>query len=435
MQVERKRWRRPRRFGLLAVSPLMVLIALLAGLSLYAGDPYKVPLPVVFIITAAYAVGITRGLSLPERLSRFSAGAGSPGLLLMVWIFVLAGAFAESAKQMGAISATVDLALLCLPQDLLLGGIFLSACFVSLSVGTSVGTIVALVPVAAGLAGRTDIALPLLVAAAVGGALFGDNLSFISDTTVAATRSQGCRMQDKFQANIRIVLPAAVLAFIIYMVLGQGASGMPEVGQLDWVKVLPYLVVLIAALAGMDVLLVLFIGNLLTGLVGMLTGCYDPIGWMQAMAAGIGGMGELIVVSLLAGGLLELVRYNGGIVYLLRLLTRRIRSKRGAELGIAALVSLTNLCTANNTIAILSVGKIANDLSERFGVDKRKSASILDTFSCCVQGMLPYGAQLLMAAGLASLSPLQIIPYLYYPMGMGVVALLAIFFRYPRKYS
>lgn len=435
MQVERKRRRRPRRFGLLAVSPLMVLIALLAGLSLYAGDPYKVPLPVVFIITAAYAVGITRGLSLQERLSRFSAGAGSPGLLLMVWIFVLAGAFAESAKQMGAISATVDLALLCLPPDLLLGGIFLSACFVSLSVGTSVGTIVALVPVAAGLAGRTDIALPLLVAAAVGGALFGDNLSFISDTTVAATRSQGCRMQDKFQANIRIVLPAAVLTFLIYMAVGQGASSMPEVGQLDWVKVLPYLVVLIAALAGMDVLLVLFIGNLLTGLVGMLTGCYDLIGWMQAMAAGIGGMGELIVVSLLAGGLLELVRYNGGIVYLLRLLTRRIRSKRGAELGIAALVSLTNLCTANNTIAILSVGKIANDLSERFGVDKRKSASILDTFSCCVQGMLPYGAQLLMAAGLASLSPMQIIPYLYYPIGMGVVALLAIFFRYPRKYS
>lgn len=435
MQTERKGRRRPRRYGLLAVSPLLVLIGLLAGLSLYAGDPYKIPLPVVFIMVAAYAIAVTRGLPLSERLSRFSTGAGQPGLLLMVWIFVLAGAFAESAKQMGAIAATVDLTLLCLPPGMLLGGIFLSACFVSLSVGTSVGTIVALVPVAAGLAGRTDIALPLLVASAVGGALFGDNLSFISDTTVAATRSQGCRMQDKFRVNARIVLPAALLTFLIYMAMGQDTTSFPQAGSVDWVKVLPYIAVLLAALAGVNVLLVLFMGNLLTGLVGILTGSYDLIGWMQVMATGIGGMGELIAVSLLAGGLLELVRYNGGIVYLLRLFTRRIRGKRGAELGIAALVSLTNVCTANNTIAILSVGKIANDLSERFGVDKRKSASILDTFSCCVQGMLPYGAQLLMAAGLSAVSPMQIIPYLYYPMGMGAVALLAIFLRYPRKYS
>jgi len=435
MRTERKGRRGHRRYGLLAISPLFVLIGLLAGLALYAGDPYKVPLPVVFIMVAAYAVAVTHGLPLTERLSRFSAGAGQPGLLLMVWIFVLAGAFAESAKQMGSIAATVDLTLLCLPPGMLLGGIFLSACFVSLSVGTSVGTIVALVPVAAGLAGRTGIGLPLLVAAAVGGALFGDNLSFISDTTVAATRSQGCRMKDKFRVNARIVVPAAVLTFLIYMVMGQGTADYVHAGTVDWVKVVPYLVVLLAALAGMNVLPVLFVGNLLTGAVGIVAGSYDLIGWMQAMAAGIGGMGELIAVSLLAGGLLELVRYNGGIVYLLRLLTRRIRSKRGAELGIAALVSLTNVCTANNTIAILSVGKIANDLSERFGVDKRKSASILDTFSCCVQGLLPYGAQLLMAAGLASVSPMQIIPYLYYPMGMGAVALLAILFRYPRRYS
>lgn len=431
---ERRR-RGPRRRGWLAVSPLAVLVLLLAGLSLYAGDPYKVPLPVVFVVTAAYALCVTRGLPLAERVRRFSKGAGHSGLLLMVWIFVLAGAFAESARQMGSIAATVDLTLLCLPPDMVLAGIFLSACFVSLSVGTSVGTIVALVPVAAGLAARTGLDLPLLAASAVGGAFFGDNLSFISDTTVVATRSQGCRLQDKFLANLRIVLPVAVLTFLVYLALGRDASIPMEVGTVDWLKVLPYLLVLCMALAGADVLLVLLLGNVCTGVVGIGTGHYDLIGWMQAMATGIGGMGELIVVSLLAGGLLELIRYNGGIVYLLRLLTRRIRGKRGAELSIAALVSLTNVCTANNTIAILSVGKLANDIAEKFGVDKRKSASILDTFSCCVQGLLPYGAQLLMAAGLAAVSPMQIIPYLYYPMGLGVAALLAILLRLPGKYS
>lgn len=414
---------------------MLVLAALLVGLSVLTGDPYKVSLPVVFVATAAYAVAVTRGRSMGERLARFSAGAGAPGLLLMVWIFVLAGAFAESARQMGAISAAVDLALLCMPPGMLLAGVFLAACFVSLAVGTSVGTIVALVPVATGLAERAGIALPLLVAAAVGGALFGDNLSFISDTTVVATRSQGCRMKDKFRVNVRIVLPVAVLTFLAYVLMGRGMEAAHAVGAVDWLKVLPYVAVLVTALAGCDVVLVLFIGNLLAGGVGMATGAYDFLGWMQAMTQGIGGMGELIVISLLAGGLLELIRCNGGITYLLRALTRRIRGKRGAELSIAALVSLTNLCTANNTIAILSVGSLAHDIAAKYGVDRRKSASILDTFSCCVQGMLPYGAQLLMAAGLASLSPMQIIPYLYYPAGMGVAALLAILLRYPRKYS
>lgn len=435
MNKQHKKHRRPRRNGWLAISPLVVLVALMVGLSLLTGDPYKVSLPVVFIVTAAYALMTTRGLSVDDRLVQFSRGAGSPGLLLMVWIFVLAGAFAESAKQMGAISATVDLTLLLLPEGMLLAGLFLASCFVSLAIGTSVGTIVALVPVAVGLAARTDMSLPLITASVAGGAFFGDNLSFISDTTVAATRTQGCKLSDKFRVNFRIVLPAALITFVVYIVMGQGSLDPANVAQVDWVKVLPYVAVLLTAVMGLNVTIVLMLGCVLTGIVGMATGCYDLMGWMQSMAVGIGGMGELIVISLLAGGLLELIRYNGGITFLLRMLTRRIRGKRGAELSIAALVSITNVCTANNTIAILSVGRLANEIAERYGVDKRKSASVLDTFSCCVQGMLPYGAQMLMAAGLAAVSPMEIIPYLYYPMVMGFVALLAIFLRYPRRYS
>ena len=426
---------RPRRYGLLAISPLFVLALLFVGLSWLTGSLSKVPLIVVFLMTSVYALCITRGLSIEERVTCFSKGAGSPNLLLMVWIFVLAGAFASSAKEMGAISATVDLTLKCLPGSMLLAGLFLAACFVSVSVGTSVGTIVALVPVATGLADKTGMDLALIVASVVGGSFFGDNLSFISDTTVASTRSQGCKLSDKFRVNIMLVLPAAILTFIIYVAMGDGFSQAPTVGEVEWLKVLPYIMVLLSAIMGLNVLLVLSLGCVLTGIVGLMTGSYDFGEWIMSMANGIISMGELIIVSMLAGGLLELVRYNGGIVYLIRLLTRKVRTKRGAELSIAALVSLTNLCTANNTVAILSVGRLANDISEKFGVDKRKSASLLDTFSCTVQGLIPYGAQLLIAGGLASISPVSIIAYLYYPILMGGVALFAIFMRYPKKYS
>ena len=427
--------RRPRRNGLLAISPLFFLAFTFIGLSWMTGSLSSVPLLVVFLLTAMYALCITRGLTIEERIAQFSKGAGNPNLLLMVWIFVLAGAFAASAKEMGAISETVDLTLACLPSNMLLAGLFIAACFVSVSVGTSVGTIVALVPVATGLADKTGMDLPLIVAAVVGGAFFGDNLSFISDTTVASTRSQGCKLSDKFRVNILLVLPAALITFIIYICMGSGVVDSVAVEKVEWLKVLPYVVVLITAIMGLNVLLVLCLGCLMTGAVGMVTGSYTFAAWLSAMAGGIVGMGELIIVSMLAGGLLELVRYNGGIVYLIHLLTRRVRTKKGAELSIAALVSLTNLCTANNTVAILSVGRLANDISEKYGVDKRKSASLLDTFSCCVQGLIPYGAQLLIAGGLAQLNPVAIISYLYYPILMGLVALAAIFLRYPKRYS
>ena len=425
----------PRKIGLLAISPMLLLVVLFLGTGLYFGDFYKVPLTILFIATSTYALLITRGHSLQERINHFSKGAGSKNLLFMVWIFVLAGAFASSAKSMGAIDASVELTLALLPQKALLAGIFVASCFISMSIGTSVGTIVALTPVAAGLAGETGFSTPLIVAATVGGALFGDNLSFISDTTVVATRTQGIKMSDKFRMNIRIVLPAAVITTALYVMLGFNSTPTYTASAItltQCINVIPYLAVLALAMMGKDVLLVLLIGNLFTGGIGIATGAFDASGWFTSMANGISGMGELILISMLAGGLLELIRTGGGITFLIHRLTRRVSSARGAEFSIAALVSLTNLCTANNTIAILSVGEISKNIAERYGVDKRRSASILDTCSCIVQGFIPYGAQLLMAAGLASISPLEIVPWLFYPLLLILAVSGAIFFRYPR---
>lgn len=426
----------PQKGNFLALTPLLVFVGLFFAASVALGDFYKVPLAPLFILASVYAVAIARGLPLGERIKLFSRGAGDPGMMLMVWIFVLAGAFAASAKAMGGIDATVQLIVALLPGQWLLPGMFFAACFVSLSIGTSVGCIVALVPVAAGIAVQTGISLPLMTAAVVGGSFFGDNLSFISDTTVVSTRSQGCSLSDKFKVNFRIVLPAAVLTFVLYAVLGYEAR--PMVVAADFSRsylVLPYLAVLFFAMLGMNVLTVLVVGNVLTGVVGMAGGCFDMQGWLQSSAEGIAGMGELMLISMLAGGMLEMIKYMGGINYMMRMLTRHVSGRRAAELSIGVLVGVTNVFTANNTVAILSVGAMAREISERFGIDPRKSASLLDTFSCMVQGLLPYGAQLLMAGGLAAISPMEVIPYLYYPLLMGGCALMAIWLRYPRKYA
>lgn len=418
-----------------SLSPLLVFLVLYLVTSIIVNDFYKVPITVAFVVSSIYAVCITRDLTLTQRIEQFSKGAANPGMMLMIWIFILAGAFAQSAKAMGAVDATVNLTLQFLPESMLLPGLFLASCFISLSIGTSVGTVVALTPMAVGVASQTGVNLPMIVAIVVGGAFFGDNLSFISDTTIVATQTQHCRMSDKFKANIRIVLPAALLVLALYIFLGLSVKAPTELQAVEWYKVIPYLVVLITALCGMNVMLVLTIGIALTGIMGIGFGSYDFFGWLDAMGKGILGMGELIIVTLLAGGMLELIRYNGGIDYIMQKLTRRIHGKRGAELTIASLVMLTNVCTANNTIAIMTTGPLAHDIVTRFGVDNRKSASLLDTFSCLAQGLIPYGAQMLMAAGLASISPASIVPYLYYPMVMGLFALLSILFRYPRKYS
>jgi len=421
--------------GLLALSPLVVFILLYVVLSVVAGDFYKVPITVVFMIASIYAVMISGGRPLQKRVDIFSRGASSSNLLLMLWIYVLAGAFAASAKQMGSIDATVNLTLSVLPPDFLLPGLFLASCFISISIGTSVGTVVALVPIAVGIASQTDANMALITAIIVGGAYFGDNLSFISDTTVVATSTQGCRMSDKFRANAFIVAPAALLILGVYTLMGLGVHITPAVREVSLLKVIPYLLVLIVAIMGMNVMAVLVMGIVLCGVIGMIDGSYDLFGWLGAMGQGVVGMGELVIVAMLAGGMLEIIKVMGGIDYIIQKMTAHINSKRGAELSIAALVSFVNVCTANNTIAILTVGGIAKKIGDRYGVDNRKAASILDTFSCMVQGLIPYGVQILLAAGLSGLSPMQIIPYLYYPMSIGVAALLAILFRYPKRYS
>lgn len=421
--------------SLWALSPLLVFLCLYLLTSILVNDFYKVPITVAFVASSVYAVIITRGLSLPDRILQFSIGAGNRNIMLMIWIFILAGAFAQGARDMGAIDATVNLTLTLLPDQLLLGGIFLASCFISLSIGTSVGTIVALVPVVAGIAAKTDTSLAFMTGIVVGGAFFGDNLSFISDTTIAATRTQGCAMRDKFRVNFLIVLPAALLVLGIYFFQGMDVATIHEVQSVEWVKVIPYLVVLATAIAGLDVSLVLILGIAATGIIGLLTGSVDVFQWMASMGTGITGMGELIIVTLLAGGMLELIRFNGGVDYVIQVLTKRVSGKRGAELCIAALVSIANFCTANNTIAIITVGPLAADIANRYGVDRRKSASILDTFSCVVQGIIPYGAQLLIAAKLASLSPISIIEHLYYPAALCLSALICILLRFPRRYS
>jgi Na+/H+ antiporter NhaC len=318
---------------------------------------------------------------------------------------------------------------------MLLAGLFLAACFISLSIGTSVGTIVALAPIAAGLATSTGTSVAMMTAVVVGGAFFGDNLSFISDTTIAATQTQGCRLSDKFRVNAFIVAPAALIILIAYIFMGSGVQSPSNVPDVAFVKVVPYLIVLITAIFGMNVMAVLTLGLVLTGAIGLIDGSYDIYSWFKAMGDGILGMGELIIITMMAGGLLEIIRENGGIDFIIKRMTAHVSSKRGAELSIAALVTLTNICTANNTVAIITVGGIAKQIGDRFGVDNRKCASLLDTFSCFTQGIIPYGAQLLMAAGLAKLNPIDIVPFLYYPLALGLSALLAILLRLPKRYS
>lgn len=431
------------RRGLLALSPLVVFLCVYLVSSVVANDFYRIPVSSAFLIASVYALIISRGKTLEERVTTFSKGAGNTNVLLMIWIFIMAGAFASTAKEIGAIDATVNLAMKILPGRLLYAGLFLAACFISMSIGTSVGTIVALVPIAAGIAEELSAAgaagfasgTPFITAIIVGGAFFGDNLSFISDTTIAATRTQECSMADKFKANIRIVGPAAIVVTILYIVLGSSVSVDPQTGPVEWALLIPYLLVIALALSGVNVIAVLGIGIATNFLIGTLHGSMEWSGFLESVGAGISGMGDLIIVTLLAGGMLELIRVNGGLDYIVESMTRRINGKRGAEFSIAALVSLANMCTANNTIAIITVGRIARDISRRFGIDPRKSASLLDTFSCLIQGIIPYGAQLLMAAGLAGISSISITGYLYYPMVMGACAIISILMRLPRKYS
>lgn len=432
--------------GLLALSPLIILIALITLFTFHsventATDGTPLSLTVAFLISSIYAVALSGGMPIKKRIDTYSKGAGANNLMLMLWIYVLAGSFAASAKAMGAVNATVNMALNLLPASLLLPGLFVAACFISVSIGTSVGTVVALVPIAAGLAHSLHANVGMMTAIIVGGAYFGDNLSFISDTTVVATQTQHCRMSDKFRANALIVVPAAIIVLAIYAVMGTGIHAPAHVANVEYWKVVPYLVVLVTAIAGVNVMAVLTMGTVLCGFIGIMshylgaTQSYDLFGWFTAMGSGIIGMGELVIIAMMAGGMLEMIRENGGINFIIDKITAHVSNKRGAELSIAALVSIVNICTANNTVAILTVGNIAKKIGDKFGVDNRKAASILDTFSCMVQGLIPYGVQMLLAAGLAGVNPLDILPYLYYPVAIGIAALLAILLRFPKSIS
>lgn len=416
--------------GLLALSPIFAMIVLLVVNAVIFGGVSNAPLLFIFVVSAMVGVALTRGVSFSERIAIFSRGAGSENLLLMVWIFMLAGAFAATAKEMGAAEAMVNVTLRFLPAKFALAGLFLAACLTSLCMGTSVGTIVALMPIAAGLADKTSMTLPLVAAAVVGGAFFGDNLSFISDTTIVSTQTQGCKLSDKFRFNIKMVLPAAIVGTVLYVFLGAEASEplSSNLSPLTFTKVLPYLAVLACAAFGMNVLMVLSLGSLLTLVTGWADGSYDLMGWTNAALTGVMGMSELILISMLAGGIFALIRYNGGLEFMIDRIIRRVKTRAGAEWSICGLVAFANICTANNTIAILSVGDIAKRVAEQFDIDPRRSASLLDTTSCCIQGILPYGAQLLMASGLAGISAMSIVPWLFYPALLALTVVITVIF-------
>lgn len=417
----------------LALLPLGVFLVLFLGVGIATKDFYKMPVLVAFITATAVALMFNRKESFNKKIEVFCEGAGHADIMMMCIIFILAGAFAQVAKAMGGVEATVNLSLSFIPSQFLLGGLFLIACFISLAMGTSVGTITALAPIGLGIAETTGMSVPLVVGAIVGGGMFGDNLSMISDTTITAVRTQGCELRDKFRVNFLIVLPAALITIVILTIIS-GQYQIEHTGEYtyDWVKVLPYVGVLIGALVGVNVFVLLAGGTLFAGIVGVMTGSFDIFEAVGAASDGMIGMAEIIILSIIIGGTLELIKRNGGIDYLRGFIKRRIRTKKGAEFGIAALVSLVDMCTANNTIAIVMSGPLAKDIAEEYDIDPRRTASILDIFASCIQGIIPYGAQLLVAAGLVGVSPMEILGYLHYPVLMGICGILAILFGFPR---
>ena len=414
-----------------ALLPLGVFLVLFVGSGIITGDFYKLPVLVAIIIAAIVALAMNRKDSLNVKVERFAKGAGHPDIIIMVLIFILAGAFSEVAKGMGAVDSTVNLALSVLPQSLVVVGIFVIGAFISISMGTSMGTIAALGPIAVGISEQAHVSITLAIAA-VGGAMFGDNLSVISDTTIAAVRTQKTNMSDKLKVNFFIVLPAAIVTVVLLLVMTLGNTSSVEIKDFSWFKILPYVGVLVAAIFGANVLSILTGGIVLAGVIGLADGSYTLSSLAKTVTEGIGGMSELIILSLLIGGMVELIRYNGGIQFLLNLLTRRIQTKKGGEFSIAGLVSLTNLATANNTISIITAGPLAKEISDKYSIDNRKSASLLDLFSCSVQGLIPYGAQMLLAAGFAKVSPIEIIPFTFYPMLTAVCGIIAIVIGFPR---
>lgn len=419
-----------------ALLPLAVFLILFLGSGIYfhlQGEEmafYQFPSPVAAVIGIIVAFIIGKG-SISGKMKTFIEGVGESNIIIMCMIYLLAGGFSSVAEAMGGVDSTVNFGLSIIPSSIILPGLFVIAAFVATAMGTSMGTIAAVAPIAVDMASKAQLPLAVAVGAVVGGAFFGDNLSMISDTTIAATRTQGCEMRDKFIMNFKIALPAAIITIIIMLISGTSGQ-VPSDLNYSLIKVIPYLSVLILALLGVNVFLVLIIGTVMSGAIGLADGSFTFIEFTQHIYAGYEGMGEIFVLSLLIGGLANLIAKEGGIDYLINAVSSKIKSKKGAEVGIGVLVSVADICTANNTVAIVLTGPMAKQIADEHGIDPRRSASILDIFTCVWQGIIPYGAQMLMAGSIAKLSPVEIMPYLYYPYILAIVTLIAIATGFPK---
>lgn len=412
---------------MIGLLPLLVFLFVYLFSSIITKDFYKMPVTVAFVAALIVALVMNKERTLDEKLETFSRGAGDPNILLMILIFIFAGAFAQTAKDMGAVDSTVNLGLAILPAKTMVVGIFVMACFISTSIGTSIGTLVALTPVAVAIGENLGLPVGLVVAAVVGGSMFGDNLSMISDTTIAATRTQGCEMKDKFRCNFKIAIIAGVISAVIFFLMsGSGQTALDGEYTYNLIKIVPYIFVLVTALLGVNVITVLLSGTAIAGVIGMATGAFDFWGFVSSMSTGMIGMSEITIITILVAGIVEIIKVNGGIDYVIFAIRSRIKSERGAMLGVAALVGIIDACTANNTVSIVMAGPIAKEVGEEYSVEPKKLASILDIFSCVVQGIIPYGAQLLMAGGIAGISSFAIMKYLFYPYLLGIVAIIAI---------
>lgn len=416
-----------------ALIPLLLFVLLFLGVGIISGDFTTMPLNVAITITVIVALLMNRKETFAKKVEVFTKGAGHSNIILMMLIFILAGAFSSTAEKMGGVSSTVNLGLSLIPQNLIIVGLFIICMFVSISMGTSVGTVAAIAPVGFGFAQATDVPAALAMATVVGGAMFGDNLSMISDTTIAAVRTQKTKMSDKFKVNFKIVLPGAIITIIILFFLTNGIS-IDHTKNYDYnlIKVIPYLLVLILALVGINVIIVLIGGTVLAGIIGLIDGSFGWNGLLNAISKGIIGMEDIAMIALLIGGLVGIIQHNGGIDWLLNFVRSKVKSKRGAELGIASLVSAADISTANNTISIIMAGPLAKNIADEYDVDPRKSASILDIFGGCFQGLLPYSPQVISAAGVAGISPFLMLQYSIYPILLGVCGLVAIILRVPR---
>ena len=417
------------RAGLVALSPVALFLCLYLVVSVIIGDFYKMPIAVALGVASIWSVAIYRGRPLVKRIDTYSGAAANTDILYMIWVFVLAGAFAMLAKGIGSVDATVNAVVGVFPSRFLVPGIFLASCLISMSIGTSVGTVVALTPLAVEMAQYTHGGVACFVAAVLSGAFFGDNLSFISDTTIAATRTQGCGMRAKFRANILIVLPAALITLLIYIFGGNGLYTHPVTEtSVQWVLMLPYLLIVVLALMGINVTIVLTTGIVVTYIIGLLYGM-APMDGVKLLGDGIDSMGNLIIITLMAAGMFGIVKALGGIDFVLRCLTRHVHGSRGAQACIAVLTAIVNLCTANNTVAIITVGPISREICHRYGVTPRKAASLLDTASCIIQCLIPYGAQTLLATALAGINPAAPWPYLFYPWVLALMVGISIVVR------